>query len=246
MPWLAALQREGSFVATHAPELPGSEWVNAACGVSPAHHGYLHTSQLRVGTYESVETDARVVRSEPFYEPLARAGLQTVVVDLCVDRPRPQKNLVQVVDWATEFQLWHYCTTPRAEREFVDAVCPDHPLTNYGSTDPSEQNLVALDRKLERGSALKAQLVTALMDRYPDWQVFFAGFCEIHKAGHFFWQYQDPAPSGLWRAQSSAGRGAAASLRAARPPSAGCRRTRGSADQRHPGGRPRNACQSAG
>lgn len=191
MPWMRTMLARGSLVTTHAPELPGSEWVNAACGVSAAHHGYLHTSQLRLGSYESVETDAGVVASPPFYEPLALAGVKTVVVDLCVDRPRPQPNLVQVIDWATEFKLWRYCTTPRAERKFVEKVCPGHPLTRYGGTDPQEANLLALDDQLLQGTDLKARLIQALMKRHPDWDVFFAGFCEVHKAGHFFWKYHD-------------------------------------------------------
>ena len=50
MPWFASMLRSGALVTTRNPELPGSEWVSAACGVSPAQHGYTHTSQLRVGT----------------------------------------------------------------------------------------------------------------------------------------------------------------------------------------------------
>ena len=193
LPWLKLLLDSGSLITTRCSVLPGSEWVNAACGVDPSHHGYLHTSQLRVGTYESVETDARVVKAEPFYVPLARAGHKTIVVDLCVDRPRPGANLLQVIDWATEFKLFHYCTTPASLRKFVDRTCPDHPMTDYPGTDPSEANLLRLNEKLNTGTAIKGRLIRHLMSENPDWAVFFAGFGEIHKGGHFFWQYQDPS-----------------------------------------------------
>ena len=153
----------------------------------------MHTQQLQPGTYEVVEKDAYVVQTDPFYVPLACAGNKSIVVDLCVDRPRPIADLVQVIDWATEFKLYHYCTTPRSTQRFVDRVCPDHPLTRYGGTDPSEANLLQLNQKLLRGAALKGKLVRRLMDANPDWSFLFAGFCEIHKAGHFFWQYQDPS-----------------------------------------------------
>lgn len=191
LPWLGARLSSGSFVETHCPVLPGSEWVNAATGVDASHHGYLHTSQIRVGSYEDVAIDASVVRSDPFYLPLVRAGHKCVVVDLCVDRPRPQDNLVQVIDWATEFKLWHYATTPRSVRSFVRQRVGQHPLTDYPGTDPAEARLIRLHQELLDGTRQKGQLVRHLMDAHPDWQVFFAGFCECHKAGHFLWQFQD-------------------------------------------------------
>ncbi len=196
MPWFSAQLQQGSFVATHASELQGSEWVNAACGVSAAHHGYLHTSQLRVGTYEEVETDARVVRTEPFYVPLATAGVNTVVVDLPVDRPRARANLAQIIDWGSEFNLWHYSAAPRALKQFVDETVGPHPLTAYGSTVPDEPTLRALHRKLVHGTRLKGDLIEQLMRRHAQWQCMFVGFGEVHKGGHFFWQYQDPQHPG--------------------------------------------------
>ncbi len=192
MPWLSAQLQQGSFVATHGSTLQGSEWVNAACGVSAAHHGYLHTSQLRVGTYEEVETDARIVRAEPFYVPLSKAGVRTTVVDLPVDRPRPNKNLTQVIDWGTEFKLWRYATSSKDVDDFVDATCGLHPLTHYGATQTDHAAIRALNEKLVRGVALKGKLIRAFLRRDEAWGVVFAGFGEVHKGGHFFWQYQDP------------------------------------------------------
>ncbi len=192
LPWLSAQLQHGSQVATRCSTLPGSEWASAACGVSAAHHGYLHTSQLRVGTYEFVDTDATVVRTDPFYVPLAKAGIETIVLDLPVDRPRPSKHLTQVIDWGTEFKLFRYCTTPARIRGFVKQVGGDHPFTNYGTTVPDDATLIELRDKLVKGTALKAELTRAFMRRSDNWSVLFAGFGEIHKGGHFFWKYQDP------------------------------------------------------
>jgi predicted AlkP superfamily phosphohydrolase/phosphomutase len=193
LPWLSSQLQQGSFVATDGSTLSGSEWVNAACGVSAAHHGYLHTSQLRLGTYEEVETDARVVRTDPFYVPLTRAGVRTIVVDLPVDRPRPHKNLLQVVDWGSEFALWHFSTAPRQLQKRVSQWCGRHPLTDYGGTVPDDATLIRLHQQLLDGVRLKGKLIRRLMQHQPNWQVFFVGFGEVHKAGHFFWQHQDPA-----------------------------------------------------
>ncbi len=192
LPWLRAQLQRSSTVETHCPTLPGSEWVNVACGVGAAQHGYFHPNQLRAGTYEIVEIDATVVRTEPFYMPLARAGIDTTVIDLPVDRPRPANNLTQVIDWGTEFKLYRYCTTPRATADFVKRAGGAHPLTDYGTTIPDEPTLIALRRKLLDGIAAKGRLTRAFMRDNSAWQVLFSGFSEVHKGGHFFWAFQDP------------------------------------------------------
>jgi len=196
LPWLSSQLQRGTHVSTRCATLPGSEWVNTACGVSAAHHGYLHTTQLRAGTYEEVETDASVVRTEPFYVPLARSGVGSIVVDLPVDRPRPQPNLSQVVDWGSEFQLWGYTTAPRALRSLVARQVGEHPFTRYGSTQPDDATLIRLHETLSCGTVQKGRLIRALMRETQHWSFLFAGFGEIHKAGHFFWQYQDPTHPG--------------------------------------------------
>ena len=193
LPWLRGQLQQASRVFTHCATLPGSEWVNAACGVSAAGHRYLHTSQLRVGTYEEVETDAGIVEAQPFYVPLAQSGRKTIIVDLPVDRPRPTKNLMQVVDWATEFKLWRYTTTPKSVRRFVEQTSPGNPFTNYGITRPDDVTLLELRRQLALACTLKGRLIKELMRTQDDWSMLFAGFGELHKAGHFFWQYQDPS-----------------------------------------------------
>jgi len=192
LPWFSAQLQQGSLVATHGSVLAGAEMVNATCGVSAARHGYLHVTQLRSGTYEEVETDARVVRTAPFYVPLTRAGLKGFVVDLPGDRPRPYKHLAQVIEWGREFNLWPYATTPRGLKERVQKWCGAHPLTGYGHTVPDEPTLLALREKLHHGTRMKGKLVRELMRHDSRWQFGFAGFSEVHKGGHFFWQYQDP------------------------------------------------------
>jgi predicted AlkP superfamily phosphohydrolase/phosphomutase len=192
LPWLREQLRRGSTVETRCPTLPGSEWVNVACGVGAAQHGYFHPYQLRTGTYEIIEIDATVVRTEPFYVPLARVGIDTTVIDLPVDRPRPANNLTQVIDWGTEFKLYHYCTTPRATADFVKHAAGPHPLTDYGTTIPDEPTLIALRRKLLDGIAAKGRLTRTFMRANPAWRVLFSGFGEVHKGGHFFWAFQDP------------------------------------------------------
>jgi predicted AlkP superfamily phosphohydrolase/phosphomutase len=192
LPWFDARLRQGSLISTHGSVLAGSEWVNAACGVSAAHHGYLHLSQLQAGTYEEVDTDARVVRADPFYVPLVQAGVNTIVIDLPGDRPRAQKHLVQVIEWGREFNLWRYATTPKSVGKLVRRSCGMHPLTHYGKTIPDEPTLLALREKLLHGTRLKGQLARELMRRDERWDVIFVGFSEVHKGGHFFWKYQDP------------------------------------------------------
>ena len=192
LPWLSGQLQQGSQVSTYGKVISGAEWANAACGVSAAHHGYVHLTQLRLGTYEEPRIDASIIRADPFYVPLTRAGVRTIVVDLPFDRPRPHENLIQVIEWGREFNMGPHGTTPAALEKQVRAWCGAHPLTNYGYTRTDDPTLLALREKLLHGTALKGKLIRELMRHEPRWKCLFAGFSEVHKAGHFFWKYQDP------------------------------------------------------
>ncbi len=192
LPFLNGLLASGHLVSTHDDALPGSQWVNLATGVSPGQHGWLHTTQLKAGTYETVPAGARRIRGAPFYELLSEAGLRCAVLDWPGDRPRRGFNGVQVIDWGTEFKLSRFATQPRGFRRTLLRCFGEHPLTHYGKTDASPAGLRRLAAQLERGIEMKGQLACDLLSR-EHWDFMFVGFGEAHKAGHFFWEYQDPS-----------------------------------------------------
>ena len=191
LPFLNGCLSSGHLVKTCDVSLPGSQWVNFATGVSPARHGYVHTAQLKPGSYEVVATGARDVRVTPFYEFLDDAGLRCAIIDLPGDYPVASfKRGLQVIDWATEFKLWRYDTRPRKLRHELLSEIGEHPLTRYGHTIPDHRTLTALRAKLERGARMKGELARRVLGE-GDWDFVFVGFGEGHKAGHFFWKFCD-------------------------------------------------------
>jgi predicted AlkP superfamily phosphohydrolase/phosphomutase len=170
--------------------LPGSVWTDIGTGVSAATHGFQHEEQLRLGTYQIEKADARRVASPPFYKTLSDAGVRCAVVDFPVDYPIEGFNGLQVVDWASEFKLWHFETRPRNLAAQLGARYGRHPLTHYPGTRGGLPNLLALKHNLLRGIDIKRNFCVDLLREHAHELIFF-NFCELHKAGHFFWQFHD-------------------------------------------------------
>jgi predicted AlkP superfamily phosphohydrolase/phosphomutase len=170
--------------------LPGSIWTDIATGCSAAIHGFVHEEQLRAGSYQIEQVDASRVAVAPFYETLSDAGIRSAVVDFPVDYPIEGFNGIQVVDWATEFKLWHFETRPKSLAAQLVTKYGRHPLMNYPGTRGSLAGLLALKRKLTQGIEIKRQFAVDLIQMRKHEFIFF-GFGELHKAGHFFWRFHD-------------------------------------------------------
>jgi predicted AlkP superfamily phosphohydrolase/phosphomutase len=126
----------------------------------------------------------------PFYETLSDAGIRSAVVDFPVDYPIEGFNGIQVVDWATEFKLWHFETRPKNLAAQLVTKYGRHPLMNYPGTRATLAGLLALKRKLTQGIEIKRQFAVDLIQMQQHEFIFF-GFSELHKAGHFFWRFHD-------------------------------------------------------
>jgi predicted AlkP superfamily phosphohydrolase/phosphomutase len=170
--------------------LPGSIWTDIATGCSAAIHGFVHEEQLRAGSYQTERVDASRVAVAPFYQTLSDAGIRSAVVDFPVDHPIDGFNGIQVVDWATEFKLWHFETRPKSLAAELVSTYGRHPLMNYPGTRASLDGLLALKRKLTQGIEIKRRFAVDLI-RMRQHEFIFFGFGELHKAGHFFWRFHD-------------------------------------------------------
>jgi len=170
--------------------LPGSVWTDIATGCSAAVHGFQHEEQLRVGSYRIEPVNASRVAVAPFYQTLSDAGVRCAVVDFPIDHPIENFNGLQVVDWGTEFKLWHFETRPRALAAQLEAKYGRHPLTHYPGTRNDLAALAALKRQLTRGIGIKRRFAIDLI-RQRQHEFIFVGFGELHKAGHFFWRFHD-------------------------------------------------------
>jgi predicted AlkP superfamily phosphohydrolase/phosphomutase len=170
--------------------LPGAVWADVSTGVSAAVHGYVHEMQLRPGGYEWQGVDASCISVPPFYQTLDAAGVPCAVVDFPIARPLPGFRGVHVIDWGTEFKLWHFEAQPRRFAAQLLANYGRHPFTHYPGTGLNLPSLLHLKRLLLEGIGLKRQLALDLLRRAGH-EFLFISFCELHKAGHFFWRFHD-------------------------------------------------------
>ena len=192
MPVLHKLLAESRALLFREPNrlLPGSIWTDIATGASAAFHGFQNSEQLVPNSYRFDFVDSSHVAVAPFYKFLSDAGVRCAVVDFPVDYPLPAFNGIQVVDWGTEFKLWHFETRPKSLAAELVATYGEHPLTNYGHTRNSVPQLLALKHTLLRGLEMKRRLAVDLV-RERKYEFVFLNFGELHKAGHFFWRFHD-------------------------------------------------------
>jgi predicted AlkP superfamily phosphohydrolase/phosphomutase len=170
--------------------LPGGVWTDIATGASAAHHGYIHNSQIRLGSYEWRRVDSSHVKIEQFYKTLSKHGLRCALIDYPVSYPIDDFNGVQVIDWGTEFQLWHFETRPKGFATKLFSTYGKHPLTNYAGTDLALSSLLALKDKMRHGIEMKRRFAIDLLAS-KDYDFIYFCFSELHKAGHFLWRFHD-------------------------------------------------------
>jgi hypothetical protein len=77
---------------------------------------------------------------EPFYATLSKNGIRCALVDWPVSHPIDDFNGVQVIDWGTEFQLWHFETRPKGLATKLFSTYGKHPFTDYAGTDLALSN----------------------------------------------------------------------------------------------------------
>ncbi len=193
LPTWQALQENGLALRIRNPVglFSGVVWPSFYTGVSPARHGRYCLAQFQSGGYEDKPITSSDVKSEPFWEALARTGRRIAVIDVPKARLTSSPNIVQIADWGTHdpdpvgLRCW-----PKSIREDVVARFGEDPVgvcDDYGDAG----DLGALrDRLLERVGK-KQEMIAHFLEQGP-WDLFIGGFSETHCAGHQFWHVHDP------------------------------------------------------
>jgi predicted AlkP superfamily phosphohydrolase/phosphomutase len=170
--------------------VPGSVWPDIATGVSVAKHGYIVQAQQRPDSYRcEASFHPERLPVPPFYKSLSDSGLRCAVVDFPMSRPYEDFNGIQVVDWAPDFSPSGFETMPR---EFASkmAAYGRHPLTGSPRNKLDVGSLLALKHQMIEGTRIKQQLALDLI-KQREHDFVLVVFCELHKAGHFLWHFQD-------------------------------------------------------
>ncbi len=193
LPFFGSMLEGASRVrlSTVSRVLQGALWPSLLSGRSPGEHGTYFNTQLTSGTYNVDQVEADHAALNPYYLQLEANGIRCALVDIPNDLPDRRLQGLQVVDWLTEFQFWHFQANDPADTTDIERRFGTLYRTGgYGPTIATLEGYRELRRKLEKSIHLKGRLMKELLAR-REFDHLFVVFAEPHKAGHHLWKFMD-------------------------------------------------------
>src|SRR5262245_53702567 len=104
LPNIGALLRSGINLDTKSPArlVSAGPWPTLASGLMPGEQGHYFPLQWNPGTMKFFPMKQDCLRFEPFWETLARSGVETVVFDAMAVPLNPDAPGIQVINWNTQ------------------------------------------------------------------------------------------------------------------------------------------------
>jgi predicted AlkP superfamily phosphohydrolase/phosphomutase len=195
LPNLSRMRSRGASgrMGTTADVFHVSAWPSIFTGTTADKHGLYHA-------YVTPPAHQGLTRPRPDSTPfpflwrlLSDRGKRCVIMDAFLTCPLHGFNGVQIVDWGSWSWFWEPTITPDALRAEVRAKFGAYPAEDHskvGVVPPTDFG--GFLRRLIAGVRKKTEVVKWLMAR-EDWDFFLVVFGESHPAGHYFWQFHDPA-----------------------------------------------------
>lgn len=191
LPNLRRLFGEGAVrrLASPGDVMSGSVWPTFYTATDPGEHGQYFPMQWDPASMRLRHVGPEWIDCEPFWRPLARAGLPVTTLDLQCAFPARTSDGVEVVNWGVEAFGGFHCNRADVGRDILrrfghDAMRFDAPV------DKSPSRLTTMRRRLLASVERRGDLARWLM-RETDWRLFLAVFTEGHRAGHYFWPEED-------------------------------------------------------
>ena len=194
LPNLRALMSRGLVGSSRSIEgfYVGATWPTFYTGVTPARHGFHYLVQLKPGTYEFYRpADDGLVKTEPFWQHLSRAGHRIAVLDVPLTRIDPSINGIQIVEWGSHDAVYGFRATPSQVKDVINSRFGAHPANSpcdgVGQTPEDYQTFI---NRLVRGVRTKANLTKYFLAQ-SGWDFFMQVFTESHCVGHQCWHLHD-------------------------------------------------------
>ena len=207
LPVLGNLFRQGLSAEVLSLEsyFVGSTWATFHTGCSPARHGFHYLVQLRPGTYELFKPgEEGMVRTEPFWTKLSRAGQRVAMLDTPLIPLDPNINGVHLIEWGGHDAQGGFATAPPELARDIVARYGLHPTPpNCDGISRTAEGFEEFVRGLERGANMRAGWTRELLAR-ESWDMLLQVFTESHCAGHQAWHLHDPRHPGHDPALSAA------------------------------------------
>ena len=167
-------------------------WPSITTGVSPAKHGMgFYHRQLKSGSYRIVKKYAEEIGYPFFWKKLSDAHLKTAIFDIPVVYLIKHFNGVQLIGWGAEGLNFKQSSDPPELLKEILSKFGHHPIEGwYQKMNADVNEWKNLRQKILNGVRLRTSIIEWILDK-ENWDLFFAGFAEMHLAGHYFWHLTD-------------------------------------------------------
>ncbi len=191
LPAFRELLEQGITVelSSTADQLPDTVWHAIHSGTNPAKFAKYFYVQYdpKSGGLRLLNEDLDIT---PFWEHLSEAGRRVCILDAPKSPASRRIEGFHVANWGAHGSQNLRASNPPGLLDEIDERFGPHPAGDCDAVDKKPKSLWKLRRRLLDGVQLRGEVCRYLMQR-EDWDVFFAGFSEMHCAGHHFWRFHD-------------------------------------------------------
>jgi len=194
LPTLHSLMSRGLVGNTRSIEgfYVGSTWPSFYTGVTPARHGFHYLVQLKPGTYDFYRPATEgIVKYDPFWSHLSRAGRRVAVLDVPLTRIDPSLNGIQTVEWGGHDAVYGFHAMPPHVADTIQSRFGAYPAnSSCDGVRRTAAEYQAFVDGLIRGVRTKANLTRHFLTQ-GGWDFFMQVFTESHCVGHQCWHLHD-------------------------------------------------------
>jgi len=167
-------------------------WPCFYTGCSPAEHGFHYGVQLRPGSYELFAPgDGGLVRREPFWRPLGRAGRRVAILDVPMVGLDEAINGVHLVEWGGHDAVYGLASWPPSLADEIVRCEGRHPQPpNCDARRETADDHRRFVEALEQGVEQRSHFARRVLAR-ESWDLFLHVFSEAHCVGHQCWHLHD-------------------------------------------------------
>jgi len=185
LPNLKRLKGEGTTfsLGTTSQMMDGSVWPSFYTKSLPADHGIFFPMQFDPKTMHMYRLTPQSLPCDPFWNGLARNGIPVSLLDIPMMFPEEGVDNLTEVNWNTQENFNEFHTSaPELAREIKRRFGPS-PLGFDIPADKTCHQLSKMRDDLIASIRKRGALARWQMENTP-WQLFIAGFSEIHRGGH--------------------------------------------------------------
>lgn len=187
LPNLGKIIKQGHLITTKSPAtlLSAGPWQTFASGLLPGEQGHYFPLQWDPSLMKFVPIKENSLVFEPFWNDLARSGVETIVFDAMSVPVTKDMPGIQVFNWNTQSNFASNSNRPEILQE-IKRRFGNKPIGNEIPVKKSRKKLARDRDRLIRSARLKTDAMIWLMQKF-EWDLFITAYYEGHRAGHNFW-----------------------------------------------------------